>query len=325
MVEIKAPFVANIDVTNRCNLRCKYCYAARREAIDIPTDRCIALIEELVDVYGVFHITLAGGEPLCHPGILRILDTSVARFGERIALLSNGTMLMNDDFFRPFERVCARLLAKGRPLDMQISLDSHDAEVHDQQRDQGAQVLASIERALALPIILQLACVVTKNNVHCAHEIIDRYYPRITNFHYMNVMPSRGRSSGANYWNLLPTRSQIHAFHQKILQREKAYSPIRITKIERDRDEEGGTMRATGCLAGTTRIDIAPDLKVFACCMSDETLGDLNKQTFEEMWVSLQAERVRSVSTPYCFKWARPSSPKGSKHYLKHHEPCNPP
>lgn len=310
MVEIKAPFVANIDVTNRCNLHCKYCYAAEREAIDIPTEKCIALIEELVNTHGVFHITLAGGEPLCHPGILQILDEVFSRFGERVALLSNGTMLMNDHFFEEFMKVCEKLHKKGQQLDMQISLDSHYPKVHDQQRDQGQQVIASIERALTLPITLQLACVVTKKNVHCADKIIDAYYPRITNFHYMNVMPSKGGTIGANYWDLLPSKQQIHAFHQRILEREKVYHPIRITKIEREQDKEGGSLCATGCLAGTTRIDIAPDLKVFACCMSDEMLGSLVEQTFEEMWLSPQAERVRAMAMPYCFKWAKSSSLK---------------
>lgn len=304
MVEIRAPFVANIDVTNRCNLNCSYCYAADSEPIDIPTEECITLIEELVDTHGVFHITLAGGEPLCHPGILQIIEESFPRFGERIALLSNGTMLMNDHFFEDFKRVCEKLQECGQQLDLQISLDSNSAQIHDQQRDQGQQVIDAIERALSMPINLQLACVVTKLNVHCADEIIDAYYPRVTRFHYMNIMPSKGGTSGANYWELLPSRSQIHEFHQRILEREKLYHPISITKIEREPDKEGGSLCAVGCLAGTTRIDIAPDQKVFACCMSDETLGNLAEQTFEEMWNSPQAERVRSIRTPYCFKWA---------------------
>ncbi len=304
MVEIKAPFVVNIDVTNRCNLRCSYCYAAGREALDISTEKCIALIDELVDVYGVFHITLAGGEPFCHHGILHILDESFSRHGERIALLSNGTKLMDDQFFEDFSKVCWNLHQKGQRLDMQISLDSHLPEVHDRQRDHGQQVIASIERALTLPITLQLACVVTKNNVHCADEIIDAYYPRITNFHYMNVLPFKGRSVGANNWDLLPSKQQIQAFHQRILEREHVYHSVRITKIVREQNKEGGSLCVPGCLAATTRIDIAPDLKVFACCMSDEMLGSLAEQTFEEMWLSPKAEKVRSREMPYCFKSA---------------------
>lgn len=317
MVEIRAPFVANIDLTNRCNLRCLYCYAANRGAVDIPTDRCIALVDELANVHNVFHITLAGGEPLLHPGILLILKECFSRHGDRLALLTNGTRLLDDKFYDGFRKVCVELDQQGQRLDVQISLDSHIPEVHDRQRDQGSRVIASIERALTLPITLQLACVVTRHNVHCAHEIVDAYYPRVMNFHYMNVMPSMGRSAGRRYWDLLPTREQIQEFHQRILERERRYAPVRITKIVRESTQEGGTLRARGCLAGTTRIDIGPDLKVYACCMSNETLGNLADQTFEEMWFSAQAERVRSVPVPYCLKWAR-SRRYGAK-------PSNPP
>lgn len=304
MVDIRSPFVVNIDVTSRCNLNCTYCYAPQREPVDISAEKCIALIDELVDVHGVFHLTLAGGEPLYHPDILRILSETYVRHGERIALLSNGTRLLDDDFFASFSKICFDLDRRGKRLDMQISLDSHLANVHDQQRDQGLKVIAAVERALNLPITLQLACVVTKNNVHCADKIIENYYPRVTNFHYMNVMPSAGGTGGVNYWNLLPAREEIEAFHQRIEEAEQRYQPVRITKIVRDKGKEGGSLCAVGCLAGTTRIDIAPDLRVFACCMSDEMLGNLAEQTFGQMWLSAQAEKVRADGIPYCFKWA---------------------
>ena len=87
------------------------------------------------------------------------------------------------------------------------------------------------------------------------------------------------------------------------LEHEKRYQPVRITKIERECDKEGGTLRAKGYLAGTTRIDIAPDLTVHACCMSNEVLGCLATQSFDEMWNSPEAERIREIDKAYCFKW----------------------
>jgi hypothetical protein len=56
-------------------------------------------------------------------------------------------------------------------------------------------------------------------------------------------------------------------------------------------------------MGGTTRIDIEPDLTVMACPMSDEVLGNLAEQTFEEMWFSERAERIRAEDRPYCVKW----------------------
>jgi organic radical activating enzyme len=63
------------------------------------------LINELIDGHGVFHVTIAGGEPLLHPGILRIMEESFLRHGDRLVLLSNGTHLLNEHFFTQFSAI----------------------------------------------------------------------------------------------------------------------------------------------------------------------------------------------------------------------------
>ena len=175
--------------------------------------------------------------------------------------------------------------------------------MNDLQRSHGAWVLKAIERAISLPISLQLACVVTRNNVEVAHEIIEEYYPRVRRFHYMNIMPSRGRSRGDVFRDLCPDKEKKQAFHQRILELEKQCENSYITKVIEPCIKDGGSMQVPGCLAGTTRIDIEPDLTVMACPMSDEVLGNLTDQTFEEMWFSDKAERLRTADKPFCVHW----------------------
>lgn len=303
MVEIRAPFQVTVNITHRCNLACSYCYDSGREQIDMPTARCIALINELCADHGVFHVALAGGEPLLHPGILTILRECFAKYRGIVAVLSNGVRLNNDIFFAEFSKVCEELAGKRAPLDLQISLDSHIAGVHDLQRSHGARVLSAIERALSLPLTLQLACVVTRHNVDVAHEIIEQYYPRVHRFHYMNIMPSPGRSRGDVFRDLCPDEEQKLAFHRRILDLERRCEDIYVTKIIEPCIEDGGSMRVAGCIGGTTRIDIEPDLTVTTCPMSDAILGSLAEQTFEDMWYSERAERIRAENRPYCVKW----------------------
>lgn len=303
MVEIRSPFQVTVNITHRCNLSCSYCYASGRQPIDMPTERCIFLIDEMCGDHGVFHLTLAGGETLLHPGILTILRKCFPKYGGIVALLSNGLRLNDDHFFTEFSDVCKELADKDAPLDFQISLDSHIPDVNDRQRSHGAQILEAIERALSLPISVQLACVVTRNNVDVAHQIIETYYPRVVRFHYMNIMPSRGRSGGIVFQDLCPDKDKKLAFHERILELEKQYEGTYITKVFDPCVKEGGSLQAKGCLGGTTRIDIEPDLTVMACPMSDEVLGSLADQTFKEMWFSEKAERIRAEDRPYCVNW----------------------
>ena len=303
MVEIRSPFQVTINITHRCNLSCAYCYASGRDQIDMPTSRCIELISELCSDHGVFHLTLAGGETLLHPGILTILGQCFAKYKGIVALLSNGMCLNDDMFFDQFSAVCNELADKGAPLDLQISLDSHIPAINDLQRSNGAHILRAVERAISLPISLQLACVVTRHNVDVAHKIIEAYYPRVRRFHFMNIMPSRGSSRGGVFQKLCPGKEQKLAFHQRVLELEKQCEDTYITKVIDPCVKDGGSLHVEGCLGGTTRIDIEPDLTVMVCPMSDEVLGSLADQTFEEMWYSDKAESVRAKDKPYCVNW----------------------
>lgn len=303
MVEIRSPFQVTINITHRCNLSCVYCYASGRAQIDMPTNRCIDLVNELCGEHGVFHLTIAGGETLLHPGILTILGQCFTKYKGIVALLSNGLRLNDDIFFKPFSAVCKTLADNGAPLDLQISLDSHIPAINDLQRSHGAEILKAIERAISLPISLQLACVVTRHNVEVAHQIIEAYYPRVHRFHFMNIMPSRGGSRGGVFQALSPGKEQKLAFHQRVLELEKQCQDTYITKVIDPCVKDSGSLHVKGCLGGTTRIDIEPDLTVMACPMSNEVLGSLADHTFEEMWFSEQAESVRANDKPYCVNW----------------------
>lgn len=87
---------AHLEVTSRCNLRCKYCYNSVR--LDMPdTDLSFEskkrLIEELIEA-GCTTFVFSGGEPFSWPpfgDLLEWLDTCHPRISYRI--LTNGTLV----------------------------------------------------------------------------------------------------------------------------------------------------------------------------------------------------------------------------------------
>lgn len=88
-----------LSVTDRCDLRCRYCMAERMEFLPHRELLNFEEIEQLADVLiarGVRRIRLTGGEPLVRRGI----ETLCAKLGERIGhgleeltLTTNGTQL----------------------------------------------------------------------------------------------------------------------------------------------------------------------------------------------------------------------------------------
>ena len=66
--------MVSLNVTNRCNLACSYCYGdyPKREARDFTTKELLDLIEEFRSM-GTRAIYISGGEPLLRNDIEEII------------------------------------------------------------------------------------------------------------------------------------------------------------------------------------------------------------------------------------------------------------
>ena len=87
-----------ISVTDRCNLRCKYCMP--EEGIKWIDHNNIITYEEIVQIvkagvtYGIDKIRITGGEPLVRKGIANLVQMLAAVDGIKdIALTTNGILL----------------------------------------------------------------------------------------------------------------------------------------------------------------------------------------------------------------------------------------
>lgn len=109
-----------ISVTDRCNLRCRYCMSERMKFL--PRSEVLSL-EEIVDLADIFidrgvrRIRLTGGEPLVRRGIGELFKSLGDRIGnglEEVTLTTNGVLL--DQY--------AALLADCGVKRVNVSLDS---------------------------------------------------------------------------------------------------------------------------------------------------------------------------------------------------------
>lgn len=82
------------ELTNRCNLRCKYCYnwSGDPPSRELSFDSVVRLIDILVDRNEAVLISLGGGEPLLREDCLDIAERAVA-LGAQVKILTNGTTL----------------------------------------------------------------------------------------------------------------------------------------------------------------------------------------------------------------------------------------
>jgi cyclic pyranopterin phosphate synthase len=134
-----------LSVTDRCDLRCRYCMAEKMSFL--PKDRLLSLeeLEGLADLLiarGVSKLRLTGGEPLVRQGILDLIERLGTRLGtglQELTLTTNGTQLA----------CAARRLAASGVKRVNVSLDSLDPDrfAHITRRGRLDQVLDGIAAA----------------------------------------------------------------------------------------------------------------------------------------------------------------------------------
>lgn len=149
-----------LSVTDRCDLRCRYCMAEHMAFLPKKDVLSLEEIAELADIFiarGVTRIRLTGGEPLVRRGI----DTLVSELGRRIGrgleeltMTTNGTQL---------ERY-ADMLSDAGVRRLNVSLDSRDPERfrHVTRRGELKQVLAGIDAARGAGLKIKINMVALK-------------------------------------------------------------------------------------------------------------------------------------------------------------------
>ncbi|MFO8047641.1 MAG: 12,18-didecarboxysiroheme deacetylase [Desulfosudaceae bacterium] len=82
------------NVTNRCNLKCRHCYAQAKphpHENELSTAEGLALIDDLAD-FGAPVLLFSGGEPLMRQDLLELAGYAVKK-GMRAVISTNGTLI----------------------------------------------------------------------------------------------------------------------------------------------------------------------------------------------------------------------------------------
>lgn len=117
-----------LEITERCNASCSYCYNSSGASRDVPID---TVFEVLMDIYSVFGrintLKISGGEPSMHPKWLKLctfLDDHPELCNE-VEIITNGSA---------FDCTDTRWLFKQT---IQLTLESPKEEIHDSIRGEG--------------------------------------------------------------------------------------------------------------------------------------------------------------------------------------------
>jgi len=160
--QLEVPLGVEIEITTSCNLCCRHCFQ-EHYAIDMPTEKAISIINQLAD-HQVCEISLIGGEPFRHEGLMDILECCQSR-DMAINLVTNGTLID--------EAIVEKLTAISR-LVVIVSLDGMQ-EVHDYIR--GRNVFKKVDLVLkqlsARDFAVEVICTLNSVNLPIYREVIE--------------------------------------------------------------------------------------------------------------------------------------------------------
>lgn len=80
-----------LNITNKCNLRCKHCYLGNPGNIEIEKELFEKTVSQFEEMGGL-KLMISGGEPLLHSGFRELMEI-LPSYELRVVILSNGTLI----------------------------------------------------------------------------------------------------------------------------------------------------------------------------------------------------------------------------------------
>jgi cyclic pyranopterin phosphate synthase len=196
-----------ISMTDRCNLRCRYCMPKeyfdskyqflQRDAI-LSYEEITTIVDALLDL-GLKKVRLTGGEPLIRKNVETLIEFLQPKV--EVCMTTNG-ILLNEK---------AQDLWQSGLRNITISLDAIDQPTFQHMSDSKIDVnkiLSGIDLCLDMGFRLKLNTVIQRGiNEHAIKDIIDLFSGRVDEIRFIEYMDV-GETNG---WNLhdVVTGSQI--------------------------------------------------------------------------------------------------------------------
>lgn len=224
-----------LRLTERCNLRCSYCYAARdgEAPFDMTAEMAIRAVELCCPEGGKLKIQFTGGEPLLRLDVMEAVHAFGKRTGRRLSLSvqTNGTLLTPE--------ACRRLNAIR--CGVGVSLDGIGAANALRCFPDGTPafdaIVAGIRNLGGIGMRCGLTAVVTNHNAALLGQIPDLalYLGNVSGVG-LDLFRPIGRGAGQDF---SPNASELEAglrvLRNKTFELNRAGIPFRFRELERIR------------------------------------------------------------------------------------------
>ena len=295
---MRTPRSVDVEITSRCNLRCRYCYYYDNPAVqyhELSAEEWLKFFDELGRC-AVMEVTVQGGEPFIRKDLTELL-AGIVRNRMRFSILSNGT-LINDD-------TAAYIASTGRCDLVQVSVDGSSPENHDVFRGKGSFVKAiqGIETLQRHGVPVSARVTIHRRNVgdlkNVARFLLDDL--GLPGFSTNSVDYMGSCRVDAN--DVLLTVEDRQEAMRALLDLDDEYDgrisatagPLADAKgwrkmeeamLQKDPPWTGGG-HLTGCGCFFAKLNVRADGMITPCCMLTHLeLGRINRDSLKDVWLN---------------------------------------
>nr|WP_321464779.1 radical SAM protein [uncultured Desulfobulbus sp.] len=285
------------EITRRCNLRCVHCRSSSELELqghpDFSFDEAKRILDE-IRAYANPVMVLSGGEPLLRPDVFDIARYGTS-LGLRMCMATNGALVTTE--------ICKEIKDSGIKM-VSLSLDGATAAVHDDFRSQSGAfdgVMNAINLFNDHGIDFLINSSFTKRN----QEQIPQIYQLVKSlgakawYLFMIVPTGRGEEimeeliPAEEYEDILNWHYDMEKEEDQLLVRPTCapqYYRIVLQRAKAEGEQfkrrslKFSTGGSKGCLAGQLICLINVDGDVLPCSYFPLSAGNLNKQSFQDIW-----------------------------------------
>ncbi len=291
---MKTPRTMDLSITNKCNLRCKYCAhfsSAADVDSELSTEEWLRFFGELKEC-NILNVCLTGGEPFVRKDLKEIINGIVSN-RMRYIITSNGIEITDE--------MAGFIASTNRCDEVQNSLDGSTPEIHDACRGKGNFIKAveGIKRLQRKNISVNIRATIQKYNV----DDIER----MAGFFIDDLKVSLFKINNAKFQGLCRhntdelqlTIKQLSDAISTVMRLKEKYgnrisngmsSKIWVQMIEKQRQSKQNFSDAgklTACGGVISQLSVRADGVIVPCLMlSHIEFGRVNKDSVKEIWLN---------------------------------------
>jgi len=284
---MKKPNVILMEVTQECNLNCRYCSAYSMRGMENGKDLTLEEEKKFLDRVSSWYegsrpplLLFTGGEPLMRDDIYELIDYA-GRKGLITGLATNGTLITEKE---------AEKLKEAKLYRVAIDLDGATEGIHNSLRDEFKETLRGCELCKDAGLSLQINSMITNLNKSEMPNIL-----RLT------------ETLGSDAWHVFFLVPVKHFDEEYMLSPDEYEEVLKWLVSIRDRTEieiaatcapqylrffgevtRGRWRVARGCSAGIGFVYVSHKGNVYPCDHLPILAGNIRGRDFEDIWDSAE-------------------------------------